>query len=215
MTHTKCSGIDLILKYFPLLDAKQKSQYEAFESLYGEWNAKINVISRKDIDYLYEHHVLHSLAIAKFWGDLKDGTTVLDMGTGGGFPGIPLAVMYPNVRFHLIDRIAKKIGVCREVIAALGLENVSASQGDIGECHDKYDYVVSRAVTRLDMLVRLVHKNIQLKSINNWPNGIVCLKGLGLDDEKSSVKYPVHEFPLKEYFEEDFFDSKALVYVKV
>lgn len=207
--------MDVILKYFPGLTERQVEQFRAMEVLYREWNAKINVISRKDIDNLYERHVLHSLAIARFWGELKPGTRVLDMGTGGGFPGIPLAAMYPHVEFHLLDRIAKKIRVCDQVASALSLTNVTTRQGDIGEEHGKFDYVVSRAVMRLDELVRLVRKNVSPSSHNTWPNGLVCLKGSGLADEQATVRHSIHEFGLKEYFAEDFFESKALVYVKI
>ncbi|MBO5053343.1 MAG: 16S rRNA (guanine(527)-N(7))-methyltransferase RsmG [Muribaculaceae bacterium] len=215
MTQDNKKGVDIIAKYFPSLSDRQKAQFEAFDALYRDWNSKINVISRKDIDNLYERHILHSLAIACFWGELKTGTRVLDMGTGGGFPGIPLAVLYPEVKFHLIDRIGKKIKVCNEVSRSLGLDNITTQHGDIGECHDKYDYIVSRAVMSLDALVALIRKNISPKNVNTWPNGLVCLKGASLDDEISRVKLPVSEFGLNEYFNEDFFNSKALVYVKV
>lgn len=202
-----------IKKYFPDLTLLQQQQFEQFDDLYRSWNEKINVISRKDIDNLYLHHVLHSLAITRLLGDLKPGTTILDMGTGGGFPGIPLAVYYPEAKFHLIDRIGKKINVCREVALALGLKNVTFQHGDIGECHGKYDYVVSRAVMRLDTLVKLVRKNVSPKSVNPVHNGLVCLKGNEIEDESRDIKGTVITYPISEIFTEDFFQTKSIIYV--
>lgn len=206
--------IELISKYFHNLSPRQIDQFCMLDSLYREWNDKINVISRKDIDNLYEHHILHSLAIAKFITPCE-GTTFLDMGTGGGFPGIPLAIMWPHCRFHLIDRIGKKIRVAQSVAEAIGLSNVSFQHGDIGECRNKYDYVVSRAVMRLDELVPLIRKNISKECDNKLPNGLLCLKGGDLTDETRAVKAPVIEVPLSDYFSEEFFTTKQLVYVKL
>ena len=157
---------DIILKYFPELTAGQIDQFNTMGELYPEWNEKINVISRKDIDNLYVNHILHSLAIAKFLGPLEAGTTFMDLGTGGGFPGIPLAVMYPDCRFHLIDRIAKKLRVAADVAEKIGLKNVTFRHGDVGECHDRFNYVVSRAVMPLDKLVKLVVRNISPVSVS-------------------------------------------------
>jgi 16S rRNA (guanine527-N7)-methyltransferase len=204
----------VIQKYFGNdLNETIISQLKALGDLYADWNSKINVVSRKDIDNLYLHHVLHSLAIAKFLGPLLDGSTLLDMGTGGGFPGVPLAIVYPNCKFHLIDRIAKKIRVATEISAAVGLNNVTFQHGDIGECHQKYDYVVSRAVMRLDALVPLIRKNVSPDSKNTYLNGLVCLKGGDIEDESRSVNYPIAEYPINEFFAEQFFETKKLVYV--
>lgn len=212
--------VELIKEYFPEITSQQMAQMSALDSLYRDWNAKINVISRRDIDNLYVRHVLHSLSIARFWNNtLADGTSILDIGTGGGFPGIPLAIMFPNSRFHLLDRIAKKIRVVNAVADALGLTNVSAQQGDIGECHDRYDYVVSRGVMRLDLLVSAIKKNIDKTNKNAYANGLICLKGGDLEDESSNVKFPVINYPLCELFGEsnpavkDAFTDKYLVYV--
>lgn len=209
--------METILKYFTSLSECQRQQFAALRKLYTEWNAKVNVISRKDIDNLYLKHVLHSLAIAAFMGNLADGTTMLDMGTGGGFPGIPLAIAYPQCRFHLIDRIGKKINVAREIASAIGLENVTFQHGDIGECRERYDYVVSRAVMPLNGLVPLIVKNIkrQPNPANRYSPGLVCLKGGDLTEESKGVKYPVLEFPINEFFNEDFFDTKKIVYVPI
>lgn len=203
----------IIDKYFSGLTPHQLEQFRALSELYSEWNEKINVISRRDIDNLYSRHVLHSLAIAKFLGDLREGTTILDLGTGGGFPGIPLAIAYPECRFHLIDRIGKKLKVVQAVADAIGLKNITIQHGDIGECHERYDYVVSRAVMRLDALVKLIGKNISRTNKNHYSNGLVCLKGGDISDESEAVRFPVVEYDLKEFFNEDFFDTKKLVYV--
>lgn len=201
-----------ILKYFPDLTATQISQFEAMGVLYPEWNAKINVISRKDIDNLYTNHILHSLSIARFMIPI-DGTTFLDMGTGGGFPGIPLAAMFPNCHFHLIDRIGKKIKVATAIADAIGLKNVTFQHGDIGECRQKYDFVVSRAVMRLDELLPLIRKNVAKGGKNKYQNGLICLKGGELDDEINAVNYPVIDYPLTEFFNEPFFETKKIIYV--
>ncbi len=209
--------METILKYFTSLSEHQREQFAKLSELYTDWNAKVNVISRKDIDNLYLKHVLHSLAIAAFMGDLAEGTTMLDMGTGGGFPGIPLAIAYPQCKFHLIDRIGKKINVAREIASAVGLDNVTFQHGDIGECRERYDYVVSRAVMPLNGLVPLIVKNIkrQPNPANRYSPGLVCLKGGDLTEESKGVKYPVLEFPINEFFNEDFFDTKKIVYVPI
>lgn len=208
---------DIILKYFPELTAGQIDQFNTMGELYPEWNEKINVISRKDIDNLYVNHILHSLAIAKFLGPLEAGTTFMDLGTGGGFPGIPLAVMYPDCRFHLIDRIAKKLRVAADVAEKIGLKNVTFRHGDVGECHDRFNYVVSRAVMPLDKLVKLVVRNISPVSApaNLYSNGLVCLKGGDLVEESRGVQYPVVEFNLNEFLSEPYYDTKKLVYVPI
>lgn len=205
--------MQILTKYFPQLTARQLEQYESLGTLYPEWNEKINVISRKDIGNLYCNHVLHSLAIARFLEELKDGTTLVDLGTGGGFPGIPLAIYYPQCRFHLIDRIGKKIKVAQSIAEAVGLENVTFQHGDMGECHEKFDYVVSRAVMPLPDLVKITRGNVARKGANKYANGLVCLKGGDLADEIAETKMPVMDIPLSEYFTEPFFDTKSLVYV--
>lgn len=204
--------MDEILKYFPDLTPRQIEQFEMLGPLYTEWNEKINVVSRKDIQNLYVHHILHSLAIAKFVTPV-DGTTVLDLGTGGGFPGIPLAIMWPGVKFHLIDRIGKKLRVASDVAAQTGLSNVTFQHGDIGECREKFDYVVSRAVMRLDELLPLIRKNISRRNVNAFPNGLLCLKGGDLDDELKSAGKGSIVVPLSDYFKEEFFTTKVLIYV--
>lgn len=205
--------MDEMLKLFPSLSPVQIEQFGRMGELYRFWNERINVVSRKDIDNIYLHHVLHSLTIARFLGNLMPGTEILDMGTGGGFPGIPLAVVYPDVRFHLIDRIGKKIRVCNEVASELGLKNITTQHGDIGECHKKFDYVVSRAVMRLDALVPLVRRNVSSDNRNSLHNGLICLKGGELDPEISATKLNVEIFPLNEFVSDSFFENKYLIYV--
>ena len=204
---------DIILNYFPNLTSQQREQFESMGELYYEWNEKINVISRKDINNLYERHILHSLAIAAFLGDVVNETTFVDVGTGGGFPGIPLAILYPNAKFHLVDRIAKKLRVANEVSNALGLKNITLQHGDMSECRLKFDYAVSRAVMSLDGLVKLVRRNISNDCRNAHPNGLICLKGGDLTLEAKNVNYPVIEYPINEFFKEEFFDTKQVVYV--
>ncbi len=208
---------ELISKYFPTLSEEQKHQIELLGQIYPEWNEKINVISRRDIDNLYLNHVLHSLVIARFWGNLNPGTTVLDLGTGGGFPGIPLAIIYPDVHFHLIDRIGKKLLVASEAVKALGLKNVTIQHGDSGECHQRFDYVVSRAVMALDKLVKAATRNVAhgRRGINRYDNGIICLKGGDLSEEAAQVSLPVIEYSVNEFVSEPSFDTKKLVYVPV
>lgn len=202
-----------ILKYFPDLTPRQIEQFRALGALYADWNEKINVISRKDIDNLYPHHVLHSLAIARFFTPVA-GTRFIDLGTGGGFPGIPLAILWPQCSFHLIDRIGKKIRVATEVASAIGLENVTFQHGDSGECHDKFDFVVSRAVMQLDELVKISLRLISRNSINRLPNGIICLKGGDLAPELGRVKRPLLDIPLSDYFSDPYFAGKDIIYVE-
>jgi len=208
-------GMDRIKHYFPQLTDEQIGQYAALANLYADWNAKINVISRKDIDNLYPNHVLHSLSIAKFFGPLAAGTSLLDMGTGGGLPGIPLAIFYPECHFHLIDRIGKKIKVATEISNAIGLRNVTFQHGDIAECRDKYDYVVSRAVMPLNGLVPLIRKNIAKtqKKQNRYQPGLVCLKGGDLAEESKGIKQQIVEIPIQEIMPEPHFAEKSIVYV--
>lgn len=206
--------MEQLIKYFGDLTDLQRERFAALGQLYPEWNDKINVISRKDIDHLYEHHILHSLAIAKFITPVQ-GTEMLDMGTGGGFPGIPLAIMWPGVRFHLLDRIAKKIRVAEDIASRLGLDNVTFQQGDIKECKGKYDFVVSRAVMALPELVDCIRRNISDKSRNALPNGLLCLKGGDLAEEIRAVRRPTIDVPLSDWFEEPFFETKQLIYVEM
>lgn len=179
--------------------------------LYPEWNEKINVISRKDIDNIEVNHVLHSLAIAKFIS-FKPGSKVLDFGCGGGLPGLPLAVIFPDTHFHLIDRVGKKIKVAREIAEALGLENVSFMHGDSGECHDLFDFVVSRAVMPQAELVKLSRKNISKTQRNALPNGVISLKGGDLQAELRPLKAMTEVVDVKNYFDEPYFDTKKIVY---
>lgn len=206
-------NVELLTKYFPQLTERQKQQYKMLGTLYPEWNEKINVISRKDIANLYPNHILHSLAIAKFLDELNDGTTLVDLGTGGGFPGIPLAIFYPNCQFHLIDRIGKKIKVAQSIAESIGLTNVTFQHGDMGECHNKYDYVVSRAVMPLPDLVKITTGNVSKKSENKYPNGLVCLKGGDLEEEIESTRFSVMDVKLTDFFNEPFFETKSLIYV--
>lgn len=206
--------MNIITKYFPELTPLQKKQFEELGKLYPEWNEKINVISRKDIDNLYEHHILHSLAIAKFITPVS-GTSFLDMGTGGGFPGIPLAIIWPDCRFHLIDRTGKKIRVASSIAESIGLKNVTFQHGDAAECKEKFDFVVSRAVMQLDALIKIIQKNISRRCVNSLPAGLLCLKGGELSDELSNVKHPIIEVPLSDFFNEGFFKSKELIYVEL
>ena len=207
--------MDEILRYFPELDERQREQVDAMLRLYPEWNERINVVSRKDIDNLAVHHILHSLAIAKFLTPAP-GTRFLDLGTGGGFPGIPLAMMWPESQFLLLDRIAKKLRVAEAVAAEMGLDNVRFMHGDSGECHEKFDYVISRAVMPLADLVKACAKNIApTASPSGLPNGIVCLKGGDLKDEIEAARRPVLEVPLSDYFAEAYFQTKSLLYVKI
>lgn len=206
---------DIIFRYFPGFDDTQRRQIEALDALYREWNARINVISRRDIDNLYTAHILHSLAIAAFLGPLEPGTAFLDMGTGGGLPGIPLAIAYPGCTFHLIDRIGKKVRVAGEIAAAIGLRNVTLQHGDIGECRRRFDFVVSRAVMTLDALVPLVTRNITpgRRGANRYDNGLVCLKGGDLSAEIAATRRTAIEYDIREFIPEPAFDTKKIIYV--
>ena len=206
--------MELINKYFPNITEEQRQRFAALDALYRDWNSKINVISRKDIDNLYEHHILHSLGIAQVI-KFKPGTRVMDLGTGGGFPGIPLAIMFPDVHFHLVDSIGKKIRVCDEVRTALGLTNVTTEWTRGENLKDKYDFVVSRAVMPLTDLVKLVRKNISPKAQNAMPNGLICLKGGELEHEVLPMKTHTLITSLSDYFEEEFFETKKVVYVSL
>lgn len=208
---------DILKSVFSDLSERQLEQFAALGDLYADWNSKINVISRRDIDNLYANHVLHSLAIAAFMGDVADGTTFMDLGTGGGFPGIPLAIMYPQASFHLIDRIGKKLKVAADVAEKIGLRNVTFQHGDTGECHQKFDYVVSRAVMPLDRLMKIAARNVApgCRAGNRYDCGIICLKGGDLADESAAVSYPVMEYDLTEIIPAPMFDTKKLVYVPV
>lgn len=204
--------MELILKYFPDLTEEQKRQFAALYDLYTDWNSKINVISRKDIENLYEHHVLHSLGIAKVIR-FKPGTKVMDLGTGGGFPGIPLAILFPEVQFHLMDSIGKKVRVATEIAGSIGLKNVTTRHARAEEEKQLFDFVVSRAVMPLTDLLKIIRKNISPKQQNALPNGLICLKGGELEKETMPVKNKTTMWNLKEFFGEEFFETKKVVYV--
>ena len=201
-----------ILEYFPHLTDKQIEQFKALQALYEDWNQKINVISRKDISNLYSHHVLHSLAIAKAI-NFKDGTTIMDFGTGGGFPGIPLAIMFPNCKFKLIDGTGKKIMVANEVIKAIGLTNVVAEHIRGKEEKGKYNFIVSRAVMPLPDLIKIVKKNISKEQNNALPNGVIVLKGGNTEGEIHEHKKLAEITPLSNWFKNDWFKEKSLIYI--
>ncbi len=204
--------MEQILKYFTDLTDEQKRQFAMLDELYHDWNSKINVISRKDIDNLYEHHVLHSLAIAKVLR-FKPGTKIMDFGCGGGFPGIPLAIMFPECQFKLIDGTAKKIRVCNEVATAIGLKNVIAEQRRGEEEKGLFDFVVSRAVMPLPDVVKIVKKNISKKQQNAMPNGIFCLKGGDLQAEMHPFRNIVEKTELTSFFNEEWFKEKHIIYL--
>ena len=204
--------MEQLLRYFPQLTEQQQHQFAALDALYRDWNAKINVISRKDIDNLYPHHVLHSLGIAKVI-TFRPGPHVMDIGTGGGFPGIPLAILFPEVQFHLLDSIGKKIKVAQSVADALELTNVRTSHKNVMEEKEKYDFVVSRAVMQMEDLVRLVRKNVHHEQRNSLPNGLICLKGGDIQQEMRPFKHCCDVWPLHTYFEEEFFETKKVAYV--
>lgn len=205
-------AVDIIYHYFPKLSEQQREQFRQLGELYPHWNAQINVISRKDIGSLYLRHVLHSLSIAKFT-NFTPGTRILDVGTGGGFPGIPLAILFPEVHFDLVDSIGKKIKVVREVAAAIGLENIAAYHLRAEELDEKYDFVVSRAVTRLSDFHRWVSNKFLRKDKNAIPNGILYLKGGDLREEIKESRLRAEVYPLAAYFKEDFFETKQIVYI--
>ena len=206
--------MDIILKYFPNLTETQKQQFAALYDLYTDWNSKINVISRKDITNLYEHHVLHSLGIAKII-QFRPGTEIMDLGTGGGFPGIPLAILFPDTHFHLVDSIGKKVKVATEIAQAIGLKNVTTRHCRAEEEKQQFDFVVSRAVMPLTDLLKIIRKNIRKEQHNALPNGLICLKGGELDREVMPVKHQTLISDLKDYFEEEFFETKKVVYVTI
>lgn len=206
--------MDIILKYFPGLTDKQKEQFTALYDLYTDWNSKINVISRKDITNLYEHHVLHSLGIAKVI-NFRPGTEIMDLGTGGGFPGIPLAIMFPDAKFHLVDSIGKKIKVATEIASAIGLDNVTTRHCRAEEEKQLFDFVVSRAVMPLTDLIKIVRKNIKKEQKNALPNGLICLKGGELQNEVMPVRHQTLIYDLKDYFGEEYFETKKVVYVTI
>jgi 16S rRNA (guanine527-N7)-methyltransferase len=208
------SSIALLLKYFPDLTADQQQKFEKIVELYPEWNAKINVISRKDIEFLVERHILHSLAIAKVM-TFEKGTKILDVGTGGGFPGLPLAILFPEVEFVLVDSIGKKILVVNEIAKAIDLKNLKAYHKRAEEVKDKFDFVVSRAVTRLENFTPWVEG--KYKKNNNHPlkNGILYLKGGDIDEELENAFYPYLKFPISYFFEEEFFETKYVVHVQM
>ena len=206
--------MDIILKYFPNLTDTQKAQFAVLYDLYTDWNSKINVISRKDITNLYEHHVLHSLGIAKVI-NFKPGTEVMDLGTGGGFPGIPLAILFPDTHFHLVDSIGKKVRVATEIAAAVGLINVTTRHCRAEEEKQRFDFVVSRAVMPLTDLLKIIRKNISKEQRNALPNGLICLKGGELEKEVFPVKHQTLIHDLKEDFTEEFFETKKVVYVTI
>ena len=201
---------DLIEKYFPELSAEQKNKFEKLDGLYREWNEKINVISRKDMDSLYEKHILHSLGIAKVM-QFAPGTQVLDIGTGGGFPGIPLAILFPQVQFTLIDSIGKKITVVKEVSEGVGLKNITAVHGRAEDLKGKFHFVVSRAVTQMPVFLRWLKGKFEKEQINQKHNGVLYLKGGDLSEELSGLNTEI--FELKNYFEGEFFDTKKVVYL--
>lgn len=203
--------MELISKYFPQLTDTQKSQFQMLQGLYEDWNLKINVVSRKDIDELYLRHVLHSLGISKVQPFLP-GAKILDVGTGGGFPGIPLAILYPEVHFHLVDSIGKKIKVVEEVVEGLQLKNVKVTNARVETISGKYDFIVSRAVAQMETFVHWVNDKIAKKSLHDRKNGILYLKGGDLTEELKVYKNAV-VFPLGDYFKEDFFETKSVVYL--
>ena len=206
--------MDIILKYFPNLSEVHQQQFAALYDLYTDWNSKINVISRKDITNLYEHHVLHSLGIAKVM-QFRPETTVMDLGTGGGFPGITLAILFPETHFHLVDSIGKKVKVATEIANAIGLKNVTTRHCRAEEEKQLFDFVVSRAVMPLTDLLKIIRKNIKKEQHNALPNGLICLKGGELEREVMPVKHQTLMYDLKDYFEEEFFETKKVVYVTI
>ena len=205
--------MDIVLKYFPDLSAEQINHFQSLKPLYKEWNAQINVISRKDMDDFYERHVLHALGIAKVV-QFKAGTDILDVGTGGGFPGIPLAIFFPESNFHLVDSIGKKIKVVKAVYESLGLKNVKAEQQRAENVNGKFDFVVSRAVTQAERFIPWVQQKIKKKSFNSKGNGYLFLKGGELHDEFAPLQryFEIHD--LKKFYSEEFFETKKVVYLK-
>ncbi len=211
---TETPGVALIKHYFPALTTRQEGQFTEMNALYRDWNEKINVISRKDIDNLYINHVLHSLGIAKVIS-FQPGAQILDVGTGGGFPGIPLAVLFPETSFHLVDSIGKKITVVKEVSNSLGLTNIVAEQIRAEQIKARYDFVVSRAVTQMKEFYGWVHQKIKRQSIHELDNGILYLKGGDVDEEMAALKKPYSVYDLTRYFAEPFFETKKVVYLPI
>lgn len=205
---------EIIFQYFKDINDEQRAQFRALGPLYQEWNAKINVISRKDIDNLYMHHVLHSLGIAKVV-NFRQGSNILDIGTGGGFPGIPLAILFPNCKFKLIDSIGKKTRVAAAVANAIGLKNVVVEHRNVVEEKNKYDFVVSRAVMNATDLVKLIRKNVSKEQRNALPNGLICLKGGDMTEEVAPFKNHSEIWDLKWYFDDEFFDTKKVMYIQL
>lgn len=205
---------EIIFQYFKDINDEQRAQFRALGPLYQEWNAKINVISRKDIDNLYMHHVLHSLGIAKVV-NFRQGSNILDIGTGGGFPGIPLAILFPNCKFRLIDSIGKKTRVAAAVANAIGLKNVVVEHRNVIEEKNKYDFVVSRAVMNASDLVKLIRKNVSKEQRNALPNGLICLKGGDMTEEVAPFKNHSEIWDLKSYFDDEFFDTKKVMYIQL
>ena len=206
--------MEKIQSYFPNLTSDQIKQFEQLPALYEYWNAQINVVSRKDIDALLDRHVLHSLGIAKVMS-FESGSNVLDVGTGGGFPGIPLAILFPEVNFYLVDSIGKKIKVVQAIADALELQNVRAEHQRAEKVKDKFDFVVSRAVTQMPDFLKWIRKSFKQECTNEFPNGVLYLKGGDLTEEMASLDYYYNEFPLSDYYQEDFFATKKVVYVKM
>lgn len=205
---------EIIFQYFKDINDEQRAQFRALGPLYQEWNAKINVISRKDIDNLYMHHVLHSLGIAKVV-NFRQGSNILDIGTGGGFPGIPLAILFPNCKFKLIDSIGKKTRVAAAVANAIGLKNVVVVHRNVVEEKNKYDFVVSRAVMNATDLVKLIRKNVSKEQRNALPNGLICLKGGDMTEEVAPFRNHSEVWDLKSYFDDEFFDTKKVMYIQL
>lgn len=204
--------MESLLQHFPTLTERQREQFERMGELYRAWNAKINLVSRKDIDRLYTHHILHSLAIAKVI-DFQPNTTILDVGTGGGFPGVPLAVLFPEARFTLVDSIGKKIKVVEDVAGQLGLQNVTARHGRAEAIDGKFDFVVSRAVTEMSVFLGWVWNKITPGGRNSLANGILYLKGGELDAELQATRKPYALYPIADFFNEAFFETKYVVYL--
>lgn len=205
---------EIIFQYFQQLTDIQQEQFAQLDALYRDWNAKINVISRKDIDNLYSHHVLHSLGIAKVI-NFRPGTKIMDIGTGGGFPGIPLAILFPECQFKLIDSIGKKIKVATAVAQAIGLKNVQIEHRNVMEEKGKYDFVVSRAVMNASDLVKLVRKNISHEQHNALPNGLICLKGGDVSGEMAPFAHCSEVWNLSQYFDDEFFETKKVTYIQL
>ncbi len=209
----KYNSMDIILKYFPDLTENQLRQFTLLQELYEDWNLKINVVSRKDIDELYLRHVLHSLGIAKVM-EFQPGTSVMDVGTGGGFPGVPLAILFPETKFHLVDSIGKKIKVVNEVVEGLGLENVKTTHGRVEEVDETYDFIISRAVAQMETFHRWVKNKVQKKQNHELKNGILYLKGGDLTEELAKFpKATIYDLP--DFFDEDFFETKKVVHLPI